>query len=176
MNSEDDASAATADDSEERREDDSDALVFSDEGRRPEEAVYGVDYNDVGNRLADLDPYELIPSKLQEHDDWLVIHNPKLPRDLDIELKRSILHGSVVTCVRFSSDSLWVAVGINLSALIYEVERGAEIFRFTIDATTEELYVRAVCFDTQVVHLAVGAEDGIIRVMSSFSITFQFAI
>ncbi|KAL8863350.1 MAG: hypothetical protein Q9178_000030 [Gyalolechia marmorata] len=166
LNSEDDASAATADDSEGRREDDSDALVFSNEGRPPAKGVYGVDYNDVGNRLADLFIYELTPSKVQVYDDRFVIYNPKLPRELDIELKLNVLHDSAVTCVRFSSDSLWVAVGINLSALIYEVERGAEIFRFTIDATTEELYVRAVCFDTQVVHLAVGAEDGLIRVFN----------
>ncbi|KAL8931143.1 MAG: hypothetical protein Q9208_000247 [Pyrenodesmia sp. 3 TL-2023] len=164
LNSDDSASAAAADDSERHREDDSDALAFSDEERRPSEAVYGVDYNDVGNRLDDLDPYELTPDKRQLHDDWNVVHNPKLPRELNIDLEHSILHDSVVSCVRFSSDSLWVAVGFKLSALIYEVETGREIFNFTMDDTDEEIYVRGVSFDTEVVHLAVGAEDKLIRV------------
>ncbi|KAL8749917.1 MAG: hypothetical protein Q9184_006617, partial [Pyrenodesmia sp. 2 TL-2023] len=166
LNSDDDTSAATADDSEGHQEDDSGALVFSDEERRPSEAVYGVDYNDVGNRLADLDPYELTPIKRQLHDDWNVIHNPKLPRELEIELKRSIPHDSAVTCVRFSSDSVWVAVGINLSALIYEVETGAEMFRFTIDATNETFYVRATgaekltCKLSNFVSSVVSSPDG----------------
>ncbi|KAL8732788.1 MAG: hypothetical protein Q9166_002570 [cf. Caloplaca sp. 2 TL-2023] len=122
------ASAAAVDDLERDREDDLENLSFSDK-ERPPEAVYGIDFHNVGNMLVDLDPYELAPNKRHiNEDDWSVVYNPNLSRELDIELIHSTFLDSSVFCVKFSYDGRFLAIGLTGSAAVYETSTWAEIF------------------------------------------------
>ncbi|KAL8810332.1 MAG: hypothetical protein Q9200_002669 [Gallowayella weberi] len=159
------ASVATADDLGRDRGDDSDMLSLPNENGRPPEAVYGVDFNDVGNVLADLDPHELASDKRHIDDDWSVVYNPKLPRQLSVELKHSIVGDSALYSVRFSSDGQYVAVGSAKSAAIYHVETGAKTAEFKLsDFDSKATYVRSVCFDPSGDYLSTASNTNIIGV------------
>ncbi|KAL8724880.1 MAG: hypothetical protein Q9181_006640 [Wetmoreana brouardii] len=169
LDSGEDASAATADDPERLLADKSDVPSFNEEGDRPSDSFYGVDYNIVGNSLGDLDPYELSQDHCQIHDNWNVVHNPRLRRLLQIELKQDIVHDSFVTCVEISYHSRFVACRVNRGALIYELETGAKYSHFLLDSVEgvgvdEGNYIRGVSFDSKVQRLAIASEDRIIRV------------
>ena len=161
LESDDDASAATVDSSERALDDDLNPLSFSEDEIHPSEAVYGVDYNQVGNMLFDLDPYELAPDKRQLFDDWNVVHNPTCPRELDIELKATINCGSMVTCVKFSPDGGLLACGINHSALIYETVTATKFSEVKLNNMKGDNYVRGVSFDSTATCLAVASGDTI---------------
>ncbi|KAL8683072.1 MAG: hypothetical protein Q9224_006716, partial [Gallowayella concinna] len=167
LNPDDAASVATADDLGRDREEDSDMLSLPNEDGRPPEAVYGVDFNDVGNVLADLDPYELASDNRHIDDDWSVIYNPKLPRQLDVELKHSIDHDDYVYCVRFSSDGQYVAIGSSRFAAIYHVETSEKTVKLKINDSDvgSTLNVSEICFDSQGDHLSTADSDGVIRDM-----------
>lgn len=166
----DDASAAAVDDLERDREDGSDTRSFSDEGERPPEAVYGVDYQYVGNMLADLDPYEMALDKRQIEDDWSVVYNPKLPRELDIEHIESIQHDSSVKSVKFSYNGDFLAIGLDRSVVVYETKAWVKVFTLQHDIDYsggnpgKTDWIWDVSFDPLGKYVATGAEDGLIRV------------
>ncbi|KAL8801034.1 MAG: hypothetical protein Q9182_004726 [Xanthomendoza sp. 2 TL-2023] len=165
LNPDDDASVATADDLGRDRGDDSDILSLPNENGRPPEAVYGVDFNDVGNVLADLDPYEVASDKRHIDDDWSVVYNPKFPRQLSVELKHSVVDDRRLHCVRFSSDGQYVAVGLRDSAEIYHVETSMKTAEIKVsDITTRKWDVRDVCFNSSGDHLSIAAGDRVIGV------------
>ena len=120
----------------------------------------------VGNTLADLDLKELPPQFKKEGEDWWVIYNPQIRRQLDVDLVHTLGHDSVVCCVRFSLDGRYVATGCNRSAQIYEVDTGQKVAHLEAETTTHtgDLYIRSVCFSPDGKYLATGAEDAIIRV------------
>ncbi|KAL8676089.1 MAG: hypothetical protein Q9186_007357 [Xanthomendoza sp. 1 TL-2023] len=178
LNPDDAASVATADDLGRDREEDSDMLSLPNEDGRPPEAVYGVDFNDVGNVLADLDPYELASDNRHIDDDWSVIYNPKLPRQLDVELQYSIDLDCYVYCVRFSSDGQYVAIGSSRFAAIYHVETGEKAVELKINDSDVDgnLEVLDICFDSQGDHLSTAARDAVIRVFHIRTRTLKVAI
>ena len=163
-----DSSAATAEDLNEDRDADLGSLDFSGGEDRPPDAVYGVDYNNVGNMLADLDPYQLAPDKRVLLEDWTAVFNPNSSRPLNVGSVHSISHTSVVCCVRFSTYGTVIAVGLNHSATVYSVTTGQEVVSFEHQDPSllvdYDMYVRDVCFDSKDVYLATGAEDRKIRV------------
>lgn len=163
LGSDDDASAATAEDLGRYQEDGLETLSLPNEDGRPAEAVYGVDFHDVGNVLADLDPYELAPSNRHIDEDWTIVFNPRLPRQLDVALKHSISLDRSVNCVRFSPDGQYVAVGCYGSAAIFEVETGSK----TVEFEHKGIHVHSVCFYSHGHYLVTGARDAMIRVMST---------
>ncbi|KAL8991575.1 MAG: hypothetical protein Q9177_000036 [Variospora cf. flavescens] len=161
----DDASAAAVDDLERDREDGSDTRSFSDEGERPPEAVYGVDYQYVGNTLADLDPYEMAPGKRQIEDDWSVVYNPTLPRELNIEPIQTIQHDKSVWSVKFSCNGDFLAIGLNKFAVVYETKAWGKVFTLEHNAVDNDRnrWVRDVSFDPLERYIATGAADRLIR-------------
>ncbi|KAL9015976.1 MAG: hypothetical protein Q9185_006654 [Variospora sp. 1 TL-2023] len=166
----DDASAAAVDDLERDREDGSDTRSFSDEGERPPEAVYGINYQYVGNMLADLDPYQMAPDKRQIEDDWSVVYNPKLPRELDIELIQNIQLPSRVISVKFSYNGVFLAIALDRFAVVYETKAWAKVFTLQHDVVDSGdnprnfVWTQDVSFDPLGKYVATGAEDGLIRV------------
>ncbi|KAL8832345.1 MAG: hypothetical protein Q9170_004915 [Blastenia crenularia] len=174
----DNASAATADDLERGQLNDSDMSSLSDDERWPPEAVYGVHFNDVGNMLADLDPFQLAHDHRHIDDGWHVIYNPKLPRMLDIELRYSFSRNSVICCVTFSIDGQFVAIGYKQHATIYEVETGSETATFRVgdDLDDGTMYVRGLSFDSGKLYLAIGSEDKLIRVFHTESRKLQITL
>ncbi|MCJ1227740.1 general transcription repressor [Toensbergia leucococca] len=120
----------------------------------------------VGNMLADLDPDRLRPDQKREGADWFAVFNPRVQRQLDVDLVHNLAHESVVCCVRFSQDGRYVATGCNRSAQIFEVSSGNRVSYLQDDSVDKDgdLYIRSVCFSPDGKYLATGAEDKQIRV------------
>ncbi|PQE13908.1 transcriptional repressor rco-1 protein [Rutstroemia sp. NJR-2017a BBW] len=122
--------------------------------------------SNVGNALAELD-LDRLPAQYKKIEaDWFAIFNPDVPKILDVDLVHTLVHESVVCCVRFSHDGKYVATGCNRSAQIFDVISGNKVCVLqddTVDAVGD-LYIRSVCFSPDGRYLATGAEDKLIRV------------
>lgn len=92
--------------------------------------------------------------------------NPKIRRELDVELVSTLLHTSVVCCVRFSRDGRYIATGCNRSAQIFDANTGSQLVQLEDPEADRDgdLYIRSVCFSPDGLLLATGAEDQMIRV------------
>ena len=123
-------------------------------------------FHNVGNMLADLDPDQMRPDQKRDGADWFAIFNPNVRRVLDVDIVHTLLHESVVCCVRFSRDGRYVATGCNRSAQIFEVSTGNQVTKLQDDSVDKDgdLYIRSVCFSPDGMYLATGAEDKQIRV------------
>ena len=161
LDSDDDDSAATAEGLENDRDDALDNLSFSGGEEMPPEGIYGVDFNNVGNFLADLDPLQMAPDKRHIYNKCSIIFNPNVPRTLDVQLLHSIFLGDIVLCVRFSSDGRYVALGLQQSAVIYEVNTRSQIVELKRDEYTRDDIdvIRSVCFDPRGIYLATSVDD-----------------
>lgn len=108
-----------------------------------------------------------MPKELKkEGSDWLAIFNPKVKRVLDVNLVHTLMHESVVCCVRFSPDGKSLATGCNKSAQIYDTKTGAKTCVLSDQPPNHkgDLYIRSVCFSPDGRLLATGAEDRQIRI------------
>ncbi|CAO1629327.1 unnamed protein product [Parajaminaea phylloscopi] len=108
-----------------------------------------------------------VPKDLKkEGSDWHAVFNPNVKRTLDVNLVHTLMHESVVCCVRFSPDGKYLATGCNQSAQIYDTKTGAKvcILMDAAAANKGDLYIRSVCFSPDSKYLATGAEDRQVRV------------
>ncbi|KAH8084300.1 WD40-repeat-containing domain protein [Cristinia sonorae] len=128
------------------------------------------------------DPLNVPPELKKEGSDWFAIFNgnesPTSPgkdgkeisgsgkRSLDVGLVHTLLHESVVCCVRFSADGKFLATGCNRTAQIYDTKTGAKTCVLVDEdaSKTGDLYIRSVCFSPDGKLLATGAEDKQIRI------------
>ncbi|CAL9728555.1 general transcriptional corepressor Tup1p [Monosporozyma unispora] len=138
--------------------------------------------------LLDLD-YAQVPDNLKKREnDYYVLYNPALPRNIEIDLHTSLEHSSVVCCVKFSNDGQFLATGCNKTTQVYRVSDGSLVAKLSDDnapslqnsngsgangtngkdgennATSTDLYIRSVCFSPDGKFLATGAEDRLIRI------------
>ncbi|TPX40470.1 hypothetical protein SeMB42_g05988 [Synchytrium endobioticum] len=127
-------------------------------------------YNQPLTGLCDLSLETAQPGWKKEGPDWLVLYNhssPALQRSrVSVDMLHSLDHGSVVCCVRFSTNGKYVATGCNRMAQIFDAVSGERISTL-IDANIPkegDLYIRSVCFSPDGTYLATGAEDRIIRI------------
>ncbi|KAE8450085.1 transcriptional regulatory protein rco1 [Mollisiaceae sp. DMI_Dod_QoI] len=129
----------------------------------------------VGNALAELDLERLPGHQKKVEADWFAIFNPEVPRVLDVDLVHTLLHESVVCCVRFSHDGKYVATGCNRSAQIFDVVTGQKVCVLQDESVDSvgDLYIRSVCFSPDGRFLATGAEDKLIRVWDIASRTIR---
>ncbi|TFK46770.1 WD40 repeat-like protein [Heliocybe sulcata] len=114
----------------------------------------------------DIDPHNVPPELKKEGSDWFAVFNPKVKRSLDVNLVHTLLHESVVCCVRFSADGKYLATGCNHTAQIYDAKTGTKTC-VLIDENADkarDLYIRSVCFSPDGKFLATGAEDKQIRI------------
>lgn len=133
-------------------------------GQHPPPPSYQIP--NVGNELGLLKP-ENMPHHLKKTgDEWWAVFNPQVDRVLDVKLVHTLEHSSVVCCVRFSIDGLYVATGCNRAAQIFEVSTGHLAAHLEEDTNDKDgdLYIRSVCFSPDGQYLATGAEDKCIRV------------
>ncbi|KLO19299.1 WD40 repeat-like protein [Schizopora paradoxa] len=115
---------------------------------------------DINSFLTD---FELInsPQPPDSKKNWSVIYNPKVKKRVEVDLVHTLLHESIVCCVRFSADGKFLATGCNRSAQIYDVKTGEKTC-VLIDSgcnPQEDLYIRSVCFSPDGKYLATGSED-----------------
>lgn len=74
------------------------------------------------------DPATSVSSDLRkEGSDWLTMFNPNVKRQLDVGLVHTLVHDSVVCCVRFSPDGRTLATGCNRNTTLYDTKTGAKI-------------------------------------------------
>ncbi|EJU02232.1 WD40 repeat-like protein [Dacryopinax primogenitus] len=118
-------------------------------------------------RPAEMVDMDRVPPEYRtEGGDWFAIYNPHVPRVLDVKLVHTLLHESVVCCVRFSSDGTRLATGCNRSAQIYDTKTGVKIMQLVDESNKSggDLYIRSVCFSPDGKLLATGAEDRQVRI------------
>lgn len=114
----------------------------------------------------DLDIHTVPPELKKEGSDWFAIFNPNAKRVLDVSLVHTLMHESVVCCVRFSADGKFLATGCNRTAQIYDTKTGAKTCVLVDESAGKagDLYIRSVCFSPDGKLLATGAEDKQIRI------------
>ncbi|PPQ66497.1 hypothetical protein CVT26_011185 [Gymnopilus dilepis] len=116
----------------------------------------------------DLDLHSVPSDMKKEGSDWFAVFNPnpKVKRVLDVSLVHTLMHESVVCCVRFSADGKYLATGCNRTAQIYDTKTGNKVCVLTDDSAGKsgDLYIRSVCFSPDGKFLATGAEDKQIRI------------
>ncbi|KAI0697026.1 WD40-repeat-containing domain protein [Cytidiella melzeri] len=122
----------------------------------------GVDFSDI---------HSVPPEFKKEGSDWFAVFNSQAGKDgkkkaLDVSLVHTLLHESVVCCVRFSANGRFLATGCNRTAQIYDTKTGQKTcVLIDEDASkTGDLYIRSVCFSPDGKYLATGAEDKQIRI------------
>jgi general transcriptional corepressor TUP1 len=120
----------------------------------------------VRSFLDDIDPNNVPPELKKEGSDWFAIFNPNVKRSLDVNLVHTLMHESVVCCVRFSADGRYLATGCNRTAQIYDTKTGVKTCVLADENAGKagDLYIRSVCFSPDGKYLATGAEDKQIRV------------
>ncbi|KAG9221851.1 hypothetical protein CCMSSC00406_0005676 [Pleurotus cornucopiae] len=114
----------------------------------------------------DLDPHNVPPEFKKEASDWFAVFNPKVKRVLDVNLVHTLMHESVVCCVRFSADGKFLATGCNRTAQIFDTKTGMKTCVLADEGAGKagDLYIRSVCFSPDGKYLATGAEDKQIRI------------
>ncbi|KAI6043969.1 WD40-repeat-containing domain protein [Pisolithus marmoratus] len=114
----------------------------------------------------DLDPHNIPPEFKKEGADWFAVFNRKVKRVLDVSLVHTLMHESVVCCVRFSADGKYLATGCNRTAQIYDTKTGQKTCVLVDESAGKagDLYIRSVCFSPDGKYLATGAEDKQIRI------------
>lgn len=118
------------------------------------------------NGFEDLDPANVPQELKKEGSDWFAVFNPKVKRALDVNLVHTLMHESVVCCVRFSADGNYLATGCNRTAQIYDTKTGIKTCVLVDESAGKagDLYIRSVCFSPDGKYLATGAEDKQIRI------------
>ncbi|PCH39459.1 WD40 repeat-like protein [Wolfiporia cocos MD-104 SS10] len=122
-----------------------------------------------------LDPHTVPAELKKEGTDWFAIFSPNVvgngkeggkKRALDVGLVHTLMHESVVCCVRFSADGKYLATGCNRTAQIYDTKTGQKTCVLVDEqaSKTGDLYIRSVCFSPDGKLLATGAEDKQIRI------------
>jgi general transcriptional corepressor TUP1 len=105
--------------------------------------------------------------KKQGGNDWVVVYNPQVKTNVNINLFHNLEHQSVVCCVKFSKDGKKLATGSNKAAQIFDVETGKKLMglpEIDISSNKEDSYVRSVCFSPDGNYLVSGAEDKTVKV------------
>ncbi|KAG2111938.1 WD40-repeat-containing domain protein [Suillus discolor] len=103
---------------------------------------------------------------VKEGGDWLAIFNPRVPRQMDVQLAARYVHDGVVCSVKFSLDGTLLAVGMEGAVVLYNLTLG-EKFTFTLESNSgKPNHARAVCISPDGHFLVAGSEDRLIRVWS----------
>uniref|UniRef100_A0A7S1XH44 Transcriptional repressor Tup1 N-terminal domain-containing protein n=1 Tax=Compsopogon caeruleus TaxID=31354 RepID=A0A7S1XH44_9RHOD len=138
--------------------------------------------NDINVSVNAVAPVNVAPVNVNsqtrsEEDDYVVYQGRSTggtTSNINIKLQNTFNHNSVVCCVRYSWNGLYLATGSNRCAHVLDATSGARIATFSKDDGTEpdanesntipDSYVRAVCFSPDGKWLITGAEDHVVKV------------
>lgn len=116
--------------------------------------------------VTNFDP-ETAPKDLKkEGSDWMTMFNPNVKRVLDVGLVHTLVHDSVVCCVRFSPDGKMLATGCNRNTTLYDTKTGAKISVLFDESSgaNNDNYIRSASFSPDGKYLATGSEDRVVRI------------
>ncbi|EDO18750.1 hypothetical protein Kpol_1028p23 [Vanderwaltozyma polyspora DSM 70294] len=126
--------------------------VTKEEERKPavagtteeQESHYLVPYNQRANHTKPIPPFlldldsQIVPPHLKKQtNDYYILYNPALPREINVDLLHSLDHTSVVCCVRFSNDGQFLATGCNKTTQVFRVSDGELVARLSDDSTSQ---------------------------------------
>ena len=86
----------------------------------------------------DLDPATVPAEYRKDGEDWFALYNPRVPQSLNVNLVHQFNHESVVCCVRFSKDGMWLATGCNRTAQIFDIRTGTLSCTLNDDNVSQE--------------------------------------
>ncbi|BGP16182.1 hypothetical protein JCM10213_001398 [Rhodosporidiobolus nylandii] len=116
--------------------------------------------------VTNFDPDTAPKDLKKEGSDWMTMFNPNVKRVLDVGLVHTLVHDSVVCCVRFSPDGKILATGCNRNTTLYDTKTGAKIGVLSDETSGQKAdnYIRSVSFSPDGKFLATGSEDRIVRI------------
>ncbi|KAK4687936.1 general transcriptional corepressor TUP1, partial [Tremellales sp. Uapishka_1] len=116
--------------------------------------------------LSDLDPENVSRELKKEGSDWFAVWSSSAKKQLDVGLVHTLIHETVVCCVKFSMDGKYLATGCNRTAQIFDTKTGGKVCVLMDESATRtgDLYIRSICFSPDGKFLATGAEDRQIRI------------
>ncbi|KAJ8592643.1 chromatin associated protein [Rhizopogon salebrosus TDB-379] len=114
----------------------------------------------------ELDSTTVPADYVKEGGDWLAIFNPRVPRQMDVQLVARYVHDGVVCNVKFSLDGTFLAVGTEGAVVLYNLSVGEKL-TFTLDGDSDKPnHARTICISPDGNFLVAGSEDKLIRVWS----------
>jgi WD40 repeat protein len=101
---------------------------------------------------------------------WIAVstyNTPKQANELDVDLRFTFQHESVVCALCFSADGKLVATGSNKVVRLFNTTDGSVLYSMEFGSTypVKENYCRSICFDPSAKLLATAWGDKIIRIL-----------
>ncbi|KAI8461872.1 hypothetical protein BY996DRAFT_8494483, partial [Phakopsora pachyrhizi] len=121
--------------------------------------------NANGSKLFDINPNSLPSSMKKEGEDRMMMSNPKVKKVVDVGLVHTLVHNSVVCCVKFLPDGNILAAGYNENTTLYNTMTGSKICSLMDEQSESKVdnYIRSASFSPDGQCFATGSEDQIIE-------------
>ncbi|KAJ4259881.1 general transcription repressor [Fusarium falciforme] len=149
--------------------------------RQSSETYHSVPYN-AGDVTAGISSAEInlnsVPTLYKKvGQDWHAVFNPKLQRDLDVDLVHVLGHSFPVTSVRFSHDGMHIATSSHRTARIFDIQTGEQVrvLDHNTPNTDQSIYISSVSFSPDDHYLATGGDNGMVCV-SQFPACIQLQL
>lgn len=109
---------------------------------------------------------EIAAPEYQRGEGWYAVSNPPVETKVDISLVQTLSPDSEVSCVCFSPNGLYLAVGCYGTVEVYKVAGGelAAVLTLSHPNEVEDLGVEGICFTLDSKRLVVSSWDYVIRV------------
>ncbi|KAJ4146174.1 hypothetical protein NW754_001638 [Fusarium falciforme] len=149
--------------------------------RQSSKTYHSVPYN-AGDVTAGISSAEInlnsVPTLYKKvGQDWHAVFNPKLQRDLDVDLVHVLEHSFPVTSVRFSHDGMHIATSSHRTARIFDIQTGEQVcvLDHNTPHTDHSIYISSVTFSPDDNYLATGGDHGMVCV-SQFPACIQLQL